>query len=73
MQKISLNGAWQGVCYCENGNVDFKFDGTVPGCVHTDFINTKIIDYDIFYLPFCFGGAYYGCNKSSFASPFYDR
>ena len=49
MQKISLNGAWQGVCYCENGNVDFKFDGTVPGCVHTDFINTKIIDYDIFY------------------------
>ncbi len=49
MQKISLNGAWQGVCYCENGNVDFKFDGTVPGCVHTDLINTKIIDYDIFY------------------------
>ena len=49
MQKISLNGAWQGVCYCENGDVDFKFGGTVPGCVHTDLVAEKIIDYDLFY------------------------
>jgi beta-mannosidase len=49
MQKIDLNGTWQAVCYCENGDVDFKFGATVPGCVHTDLINQKIIDYDIFY------------------------
>ncbi len=49
MQKINLNGTWRGVCYHENGEVDFKFNGTVPGCVHTDLIKENIIDYDIFY------------------------
>ena len=49
MQKIDLNGAWQGTCYREDGEVDFKFGGTVPGCVHTDLFKENIIDYDIFY------------------------
>ena len=49
MQKIDLNGAWKGVCYNEDGSLDFKFGGTVPGCVHTDLIKENIIDYDLFY------------------------
>ena len=49
MQKISLNGTWNGICYLENGQKDFSFNGTVPGCVHTDLISENIIDYDIFY------------------------
>ena len=49
MQKIDLNGTWQGICYTEEGKSDFEFKGTVPGCVHTDFMAENIIDYDIFY------------------------
>jgi len=49
MQKISLNGNWKGICFTEEGNTDFAFNGTVPGCVHTDLIAENIIDYDIFY------------------------
>lgn len=49
MQKISLNGDWRGICYGEDGKLDFEFNGTVPGCVHTDLIAENIIDYDLFY------------------------
>ena len=48
MQKISLNGQWQAVCYTTDGQVDFTYEGTVPGCVHTDLIGTKL-PADIFY------------------------
>ena len=47
-KKISLNGLWQGVCADKNGAEQFRFDGTVPGCVHTDLAGT-VLDYDIFY------------------------
>lgn len=36
MQKICLNGSWEGICFTEEGKKDFTFNGTVPGCVHTD-------------------------------------
>lgn len=49
MQKICLNGSWEGICFTEEGKKDFTFNGTVPGCVHTDLIAENIIDYDIFY------------------------
>ena len=49
MKRIDLNGSWEATCYRENGEVDFEFKGTVPGCVHTDLIAENIIDYDIFY------------------------
>ena len=47
MQRIDLNGAWQGTCYREDGEVDFKFGGTVPGCVHTALFKENIIDFQI--------------------------
>ncbi|MBQ7957083.1 MAG: hypothetical protein IJ279_03505 [Clostridia bacterium] len=47
MTKIDLNGKWQGKCI-KNNTVDFTFDGTVPGCVHTDLVGNKI-PADIYY------------------------
>ena len=48
MNIISLNGKWQGKCFTEEKTLDFSFDGTVPGCAHTDLKGIKIPD-DIFY------------------------
>jgi beta-mannosidase len=48
MSVILLNGFWQGKCFTEDHSVDFCFEGTVPGCVHTDLRGIKIhqdIDY----------------------------
>ncbi|MBQ2827878.1 MAG: hypothetical protein IJF20_01410 [Clostridia bacterium] len=42
MSKINLNGSWSGICLLENGKTDFTFEGSVPGCVHTDLMGTKI-------------------------------
>lgn len=47
MNKISLNGKWTASCF-ENGSLKFAFDGTVPGCVHTDIAGTHI-DKDIYW------------------------
>lgn len=48
MDKISLNGCWQGECIDTNGTKKFDFTGNVPGCVHTDLVG-KHIPEDIFY------------------------
>ena len=48
MSRILLNGAWSGTCFTEEGNVDFTFEGTVPGCAHTDLFGTHI-PKDVFY------------------------
>ena len=48
MNKISLNGKWQGICFSENNTEEFTFEGTVPGCVHTDLKGIRLSD-DIYY------------------------
>lgn len=48
MERISLNGCWQGECIDATGTKKFDFTGNVPGCVHTDLAGTQIPD-DIFY------------------------
>ena len=49
MEKIiSLCGKWNGVCLDEEQKFKFDFEGTVPGCVHTDLADS-VLDYDIFY------------------------
>lgn len=48
MEKISLNGCWQGECFSADGTKKFDFTGNVPGCVHTDLAG-KHIPEDIFY------------------------
>lgn len=48
MNKINLNGAWMASCF-ENGSLKFAFEGTVPGCVHTDLMGTPHIDEDIYW------------------------
>lgn len=47
MNRINLNGNWHGKCI-KNNTIDFTFDGTVPGCVHTDLMGKKI-PADIYY------------------------
>ena len=42
MSRINLNGSWNAKCFLENGQTDFAFEGSVPGCVHTDLMGTKI-------------------------------
>ena len=46
MNKINLNGQWQGVCYREGEA--FPFSGTVPGCAHTDLLG-NLLPADPFY------------------------
>ncbi len=48
MNRISLNGRWEGVCFDATGTEKFSFLGAVPGCVHTDLMGQHI-DADIFY------------------------
>ena len=48
MSRIDLCGKWQACGLNENGE-KISFEGTVPGCVHTDLINAKLIDADIYY------------------------
>ena len=48
MDRIHLNGLWQGHCLNENGETEFSFSGNVPGCVHTDLMGTKI-PTDLYY------------------------
>lgn len=40
--KLSLNGTWQGRCVTFAGATEFTFEGTVPGCVHTDLAGTRL-------------------------------
>ncbi len=47
-RRISLNGEWIGRGLDEHDQW-IQFTGVVPGCVHTDFIREKIIDYDIYW------------------------
>jgi beta-mannosidase len=42
MVKISLNGKWHGRGYAPDGKT-LDFEGTVPGCVHTDLERAGII------------------------------
>ena len=42
MKKITLNGKWHGRGYAPDGKT-LDFDGTVPGCVHTDLEKAGII------------------------------
>lgn len=42
MDTICLNGIWQGKCFGPDGDTNFEFAGTVPGCVHTDLLGSKI-------------------------------
>ena len=48
MNKIDLCGKWQACGVNEKGE-NISFDGTVPGCVHTDLIDAGIIDGNIYY------------------------
>ena len=42
MKSIQLNGMWQAKCLTEDHKNDFTFSGTVPGCVHTDLMGSKL-------------------------------
>ena len=42
MKTISLNGAWTGRCLSADGKESFAFSGSVPGCVHTDLMGSRI-------------------------------
>ena len=42
MERLNLNGQWQGTCISADGNTVFSFPGTVPGCVHTDLMGRHI-------------------------------
>ena len=44
MKLIDLNGKWNGQCY-RDGKHDFSFTGTVPGCVHTDLMGSRIPEH----------------------------
>ena len=46
LDRIDLNGSWDGVCYRDGES--FSFAGTVPGCAHTDLKGIKLPD-DLFY------------------------
>ena len=46
LDRIDLNGSWDGVCYRDGES--FSFAGTVPGCAHTDLKGVKLPD-DLFY------------------------
>lgn len=48
MERIYLNGDWNGECFSTDGNFEFSFSGTVPGCVHTDLLGERI-PKDIYY------------------------
>lgn len=48
MERVYLNGNWNGECIANDGNQDFAFEATVPGCVHTDLLGKQIPD-DIYY------------------------
>ena len=48
MKRVLLNGVWNGKCFTENREVDFCFEGNVPGCAHTDLRGFKIPN-DIYY------------------------
>ena len=48
MDRIDLCGKWQAFGKNEKGE-NISFDGTVPGCVHTDLIAAGIIDGNIYY------------------------
>ncbi len=48
IKRMYLNGSWD--CRGKDGKGNsLCFTGEVPGCVHTDLIRNKIIDYDIFW------------------------
>ncbi|MBQ1954502.1 MAG: hypothetical protein II350_02055, partial [Clostridia bacterium] len=42
MERLCLNGNWNGECFFENGESDFTFSASVPGCVHTDLMGSRI-------------------------------
>ena len=42
MERLNLNGQWQGTCISGEGNIMFSFPGIVPGCVHTDLMGSHI-------------------------------
>lgn len=42
MNRISLNGSWQGICFDSDSKEKFSFSGNVPGCVHTDIAGEHI-------------------------------
>ena len=48
MNILSLNGHWDARCIAPDGSKDFSFSGTVPGCVHTDLMGSRITK-DIYY------------------------
>lgn len=48
METLSLNGHWSGKCISPEGKEAFSFSGTVPGCVHTDLLGSRI-PADIYY------------------------
>lgn len=48
MNRIELNGHWQGEVSANGADSGFSFDATVPGCVHADLINCGILK-DIYY------------------------
>lgn len=42
MERIDLCGSWQGRGQNADGTEEITFNGTVPGCVHTDLMGTHI-------------------------------
>ena len=48
MKKIMLNGKWSAKCFTTDKEIDFTYEGNIPGCVHTDLMGTKIPE-DIYY------------------------
>ena len=48
MDRIYLNGKWDGECISTDGKYEFAFSATVPGCVHTDLLG-KHLPKDIYY------------------------
>lgn len=49
MQRITLNGSWQGR-YAQDGGLPVEFPALVPGCAHTDLLREgRIPDYMYMY------------------------
>lgn len=48
MTKMDLTGKWQGMGTDEKGNA-ISFDGSVPGCVHTDLIKNDMLEKDMYF------------------------
>ena len=48
MEKITLNGQWNAVCYLPDGT-NFPLEGQVPGCSIQDLVSAGKLPKDLFW------------------------